>query len=60
MKSKWGSATLSGSGVSLVVLGVIFLALGVSGRQAFLGVGAGFLIGGLALLVLQGRSGSSK
>jgi hypothetical protein len=44
----------------LLGLGVIFLALGVSGRHAFLGVGAAFFVGGLILLIRQGRASRSK
>jgi hypothetical protein len=40
--------------------GVPFLAIGVSGQRAFLGVGVAFIAIGVALLARQKRAGGSK
>jgi len=46
--------------IPFLVMGVAFLAIGVSGQRVFLGIGAAFLAIGVTLLVRQKRAGGSK
>ncbi len=46
-------------GVALFVVGVVFLAIGSSGRAGLLGVGAAFIVIGLVFMVRQRRGGSA-
>jgi hypothetical protein len=43
------------SGISFIVLGVVFIAIGSSGQRAFLGIGAAFLVIGFVSLARQRR-----
>ena len=43
-------------GIALMVIGVVFIAIGSSGQRALLGVGAAFVVIGLVSLVRQRRS----
>jgi hypothetical protein len=47
------------SGIALFVVGVVFLAIGSSGRVGLLGVGAAFIVIGLVLMIRQRRGGSA-
>ena len=46
--------------VPFLIMGVTFLALGVSGQRGFLGIGGAFLVIGAALMLRQKRTGDSK
>ncbi len=46
-------------GVALFVVGIVFLAIGSSGRPGLLGVGAAFIVIGLVFLIRQRRGGSA-
>ena len=47
-------------GIPFLILGVAFLAIGVSGQRGFWGIGAAFLAIGVAMLVRQRRAGGLK
>ena len=46
-------------GIALFVVGVVFLAIGSSGKPGLLGVGAAFIVIGLVFLIRQRRGESS-
>ncbi|MDQ2942691.1 MAG: hypothetical protein M3R21_03365 [Candidatus Dormibacteraeota bacterium] len=47
-------------GIALIVIGVVFIAVGSSGRLFLLGVGAAFVVVGLISLVRQRRAAGLK
>jgi len=47
-------------GFPFLIIGIAFLAIGASGRRAFVAIGAAFLAIGVALLVRQKSTGGSK
>lgn len=49
-----------GPGVPFLVIGIAFIALGISGQRAFIAIGVAFLALGAALLFRQRRVGGSK
>ena len=48
------------SGIPVLLVGIVFLAYGVSGHPPFLGIAVVFLAIGVALLARRGRADSSK
>jgi membrane-bound ClpP family serine protease len=47
-------------GIALIVIGVVFIAIGSSGQRAFVGLGAAFAVIGLVLLLRQRRAAGLK
>jgi hypothetical protein len=47
-------------GIALIVIGVVFIAIGSSGQRAFIGLGAAFAVIGLVYLLRQRRAAGLK
>lgn len=47
-------------GIVFIVIGVVFIAIGSSGRPPLAGVGAAFAVIGVAMLMRQRREGGLK
>ena len=51
---------MKGTGMAFVIAGVLFIASGLAGRRAFIGVGAAFFVIGPALQARHKREGGSQ
>lgn len=48
------------TGSTFLIVGIVFLAIGVSGQGNLVGIGAAFLAIGIAYMVKEKRAGGSK
>ena len=51
---------MKGTGMAFVIAGVAFIASGLAGRRAFIGVGAALFVLGLGLQARHKREGGSQ
>ena len=50
-------APRKGAGIGLMVVGIAFLVLGITGQRAFLAIGPAFIVIGIAILAKARRAG---